>query len=91
MQLSRKAHMNRRFVLKFHTLRLDNTLLSNGVNRILLSADGNCFLEAVLKSINLREIDLNIEDLGKQLMNYVRVSDDDYKILNSCINNQYLL
>ncbi|CAG2201240.1 unnamed protein product [Mytilus edulis] len=48
IRLSQKAAMNRTILLKYHTIRLDNLLLSNGLKRIQTIADGNCCCQQLL-------------------------------------------
>lgn len=48
---SRKIVENRRVVVQYHTIRLNNLLLSNNLKRVPIAADGNCFLKAFLHGL----------------------------------------
>jgi len=61
IERSRKTEANRRLLLQYHTARLDNLLFSNGLKRVAISADGNCFLSAILHSIQSEDWELNVE------------------------------
>ena len=75
--------MNSRVVLRYYSLRLDNLLQINGMKRLLVPADGNCFLAAVLKGISFTETDLNPQNLRKKLVNHIRANKNHYKIFVS--------
>ncbi|XP_052075475.1 uncharacterized protein LOC127712922 [Mytilus californianus] len=71
--------MNRTIVLKYHTIRLDNLLLSNGLKRIPTIADGNCFLSAVVKHISSEGHDMNVQILREKLVDHMSREDYHYK------------
>jgi hypothetical protein len=71
--------MNRRIVKEYHTLRLDNLLLSNGLKRIPVQADGNCFLSAVVKYLSDNEKDIDVAALRRKLVEHMRSEKAHYK------------
>ena len=52
---SRKLHSIQSYIRKIHTDRLDQLLGSNELKRVPVTADGNCFFAAVVKSANLNK------------------------------------
>jgi len=58
-------------VLVYHTTRLDNLLLSNGLERIKIKPDGNCFLNAIIEST--RDQESTAEALRIKVVEHLRV------------------
>ncbi|CAC5402474.1 unnamed protein product [Mytilus coruscus] len=69
---SRKIEENRRVVVQYHTIRLNNLLLSNNLKRVPIAADENCSLKAVLQGLQEGNSDLNVEKMRKDLVEHLQ-------------------
>ena len=49
---SKRKENVRRIIEKYHLQRLDNLLASNGLERVRVSPDGDCFFRAVLSQLH---------------------------------------
>ncbi|CAG2200930.1 unnamed protein product [Mytilus edulis] len=79
IRLSQKAAMNRTIVLKYHTIRLDNLLLSNGLKKNPNNSRWELFLSAVVKHISPESHDMNVQILRKKLVDHMSREDYHYK------------
>ncbi|CAC5416696.1 unnamed protein product [Mytilus coruscus] len=69
---SRKIEENRRVVVQYHTIGLNNLLLSNNLKRVPISGDGNCFLKAVLHGLQEGNSYLTVEKMRKDLVEHLQ-------------------
>lgn len=69
---SRKIEENRRVVVQYHTIRLNNLLLSNNLKRVPIAADGNCFLKAVLHGLQEGNSYLTVEKMRTDLVEHLQ-------------------
>lgn len=65
LKRSRKIEENRRVVVQYHTIILNNLLFSNNLKRVPIAADGKCFLKAVLHGLQEGNSELNVEKMRK--------------------------
>lgn len=72
-------------MLVYHTTRLDNLLLSNGLERIKIKPDGNCFLNAIIEST--RDQETTAEALRIKVVEHLRVEKAHYRNFLSYLEN----
>ena len=75
LQRSRNSEKARLLVLKYHTTRLDNVLTSNGLKRVPIYPDGNCFFNSVLQQLP------SIDDAGElraKVIGHLRDNTEHY-------------
>ncbi|CAC5390833.1 unnamed protein product [Mytilus coruscus] len=69
---SRKIEENRRVVVQYHIIRLNNLLLNNNLKRVPIAADGNCFLKVVLHGLQEGNSYLTVEKMRKDLVEHLQ-------------------
>jgi len=71
-----------KIIEKYHKARLDKLLSSNGLKRIPMTADGNCFVNAVLHQINEHN-QISLISLRTDIADHLRDHYDHYRVFRS--------
>jgi len=66
-----------RMIESYHKKRLDNLLTSNNLKRYSVSADGNCFMHAVLPQLD--DASTTVQSLRSDIANHLRDNYEHYK------------
>ena len=92
---SKREENVRRIIEKYHLQRLDNLLASNGLERVRVSPDGDCFFRAVLSQLDpiLSTSDLRkrlADHMAEKMHHYINFTnfkgeENDYMQMVSCL------
>ena len=80
MKLSRLQHNIHSKVKGFHERRLSNILISNGLERISVNPDGNCFFNAVISQLDTTD---TAADLRQKICEHLIQNEEHYKVYMS--------
>jgi hypothetical protein len=78
MQRSKRRETLRQLVIKYHTARLDNLLTSNGLKKVSVYPDGNCFFNSVLPHSVTEGNNLDADGLRELCVGHLRDKREHY-------------
>lgn len=79
LQKSKQIEVLRRRLMNYHTARLDNLLISNGLRREKIYPDGNCFNNAVLLQVKDITDITDSSSLRAKIVEHLRDNRSHYK------------